>query len=143
MMYNYPFWGFPSFRRNYYYQRPNYYTSNYYKLNNNISKPSNNFQNSTNTSVNNTSNSFNKNINNHSSCNTKKESTFSPHLQTESKKVDFSCDDNYYSDTEYFNILGFSLHIDDLLILALLFFLYQEGIDDIYLYISLVLLLLS
>lgn len=113
MMYNYPFWRFPSFRRNYYYPRPNYYKSNYYKSNNT------------------------------SSCDTKKESTFSSYIPNESKKVDFSCDDNFYNDTELFNIFGFSLHIDDLLILALLFFLYQERIDDIYLYIALFLLLLS
>jgi len=41
------------------------------------------------------------------------------------------------------NILGFSMHSDDLLLLAILFFLYMEKVDDTFLYIFLVLLLLS
>lgn len=151
MMYNYPFWGFPSFRRNYYYQRPNYYSSNYYRPNSNMLKTSNNSKTQNNTpnnnlknnSNNNHFNNYNKNANNEASCNTKKESTPFAYFPSESKKVDFSCDENYYSDTEFLNIFGFSLHIDDLLILALLFFLYQEGSDDMYLYIALFLLLLS
>lgn len=154
MTYNYPFWGFPSLRRSYYYQRPNYYNPSYYRPNNAVSSHSNNLKNSNNNSCtnhpnnlnkssnNNSSNTFNNNINN-SSCSTKKEPTSFFDFPNESKKVDFSCDDNFYDDTEFLNIFGFSLHIDDLLILVLLFFLYQEGVDDIYLYIALFLLLLS
>ena len=44
---------------------------------------------------------------------------------------------------ECFEILGLKLHFDDLLIIALLFFLYQEDVKDTYLYIALILLLLS
>lgn len=131
MMYNYPFFGFPSFRRNYY-KMPNYYNSNYYKTN----QASKSFNNKT--SIN-----SNSNNNSQSSANTKKEPNFSSSIQTESKKLDFSCDNNFYNDADFFNIFGFSLHIDDLLILALLFFLYQEGIEDMYLYIALILLLFS
>ena len=43
----------------------------------------------------------------------------------------------------YFNFLGLNLESDDLLILGILFFLYKEGCDDIYLYIALFLLLIS
>lgn len=42
-----------------------------------------------------------------------------------------------------FQILGISLYFDDILILCLLFFLYQEGVKDQSLFISLILLLLS
>lgn len=42
-----------------------------------------------------------------------------------------------------FEIFGLKLHFDDLLIIALLFFLYQENVKDTYLYIALILLLLS
>lgn len=42
-----------------------------------------------------------------------------------------------------FEIFGLKLHFDDLLIIALLFFLYQEEVKDTYLYIALILLLLS
>lgn len=44
---------------------------------------------------------------------------------------------------ECFEIFGIKLYFDDLLLIALLFFLYQEEVKDTYLYIALVLLLLS
>ncbi|NLC87162.1 MAG: hypothetical protein GX682_00010 [Clostridiaceae bacterium] len=47
-----------------------------------------------------------------------------------------SCDD-------FFEIFGIKLSVDDLLILALLFFLYKENVDDNYLFVALILLLLS
>lgn len=40
-------------------------------------------------------------------------------------------------------ILGIQLYLDDILILALLFFLYTEGVQDEILFITLILLLLS
>ena len=42
-----------------------------------------------------------------------------------------------------FEIFGISLYFDDILIICLLFFLFQEGVDDEWLYIALILLLLS
>ena len=44
---------------------------------------------------------------------------------------------------QIFNILGIKLHTDDLIILGLLFFLYQEKTNDIYLYIILLMLLFN
>ena len=44
---------------------------------------------------------------------------------------------------DYFDFLGIKLHSDDLLIIFLLFILYNEDVKDIYLYIALILLLLS
>ena len=41
------------------------------------------------------------------------------------------------------NLLGIKLESDDLIILCLLFFLYKEKVDDTYLFIVLILLLLS
>lgn len=51
----------------------------------------------------------------------------------------------HYSNPENnnFNFLGLNLQSDDLLLLGILFFLYKEGSNDIYLYIILFLLLLS
>ena len=43
----------------------------------------------------------------------------------------------------FWDILGIKLYLDDLIILCLLFFLYQEGVKDEILFISLILLLLS
>ena len=42
-----------------------------------------------------------------------------------------------------FDVLGISLYLDDIIILGLLFLLYQEGVHDEMLYIVLILLLLS
>ena len=42
-----------------------------------------------------------------------------------------------------FEIFGIQLYLDDIIILGLLFFLYQEGVQDEMLYISLILLLIS
>ena len=43
----------------------------------------------------------------------------------------------------YFEILGIKLHSDDILLLCLIFFLYKEGVQDEYLFIALIMLLLS
>ncbi len=50
-----------------------------------------------------------------------------------------------FSDWEepIFEVFGVKLYLDDIIILGLLFFLYQEGVQDEMLYISLILLLLS
>ena len=56
----------------------------------------------------------------------------------------FSCkDDNKVDDDKVFEIFGIKLYFDDILLICLLFFLYNEGVQDQYLFISLVLLLLS
>lgn len=132
-MHNYPIWGFPSFRRSYFpnynYYRNNYYKSNNHNANNTINKScdtSNNYNNNTKSSSFNFEDSF--------ACSCSQKNT---------TKIDFSCNDNYYSDSEYFDVFGLKLHIDDLLILALIFFLYKEGIEDMYLYIALFLLLIN
>ncbi len=44
---------------------------------------------------------------------------------------------------ESFEFFGLTLYFDDLLLIALLFFLYQEEVKDTSLYIALLLLLLS
>lgn len=46
-------------------------------------------------------------------------------------------------DSEILNIFGISLYTDDILIIGLLIFLYIEEIDDPYLFVCLILLLLS
>ena len=42
-----------------------------------------------------------------------------------------------------FEIFGISLYFDDILLICLIFFLYNEGVKDQYLFIALILLLLS
>ena len=44
---------------------------------------------------------------------------------------------------EFFEVFGIQLYFDDMLLICLIFFLYNEGVKDQYLFISLILLLLS
>ena len=46
-------------------------------------------------------------------------------------------------DEPLFDFLGIKLYYDDLLIIGLLVFLYTEGVEDYWLFISLILLLIS
>ena len=46
-------------------------------------------------------------------------------------------------DSYFFEIFGLKLYFDDILLICLLFFLYEEGVKDQELFISLILLLLS
>ena len=50
---------------------------------------------------------------------------------------------NKEDSTQVFEIFGIKLYFDDILIIALIFFLYNEGVRDNLLFISLILLLLS
>lgn len=65
---------------------------------------------------------------------TSTEQTYSTDLN---KKADIE------DDREFIDILGITLYYDDILLICLLFFLYNEGVKDQYLFISLILLLLS
>lgn len=50
---------------------------------------------------------------------------------------------NSTKNEQFFSILGIKLYFDDLIILALLYFLYSEGVKDDGLFICLILLLLT
>ncbi len=52
-----------------------------------------------------------------------------------------SCKNNCNKLTEYFEIFGYKLYYDDLLIIGLILLLYNEGVNDQLLIISLVLLI--
>lgn len=78
----------------------------------------------------------------------------SPSLEeTSSKHSNTHNNNNVVSDNEtrstnaneapMFEILGIKLYFDDILLVCLLLFLYEEGADDPWLFISLILLLLS
>lgn len=51
--------------------------------------------------------------------------------------------DSIYYDRPIFELFGVKLFFDDILIISLIFFLYNEGVKDQSLFISLILLLLS
>jgi len=52
-------------------------------------------------------------------------------------------ENRFEAEKPFLEIAGFSLFFDDVLILCLLFFLYQEGSTDMFLYLALVLLLMG
>ena len=51
--------------------------------------------------------------------------------------------DKNSDDNNYFDIFGIKLSSDDILLICLIFFLYTEGVKDDFLFIALVLLLIS
>lgn len=125
MMYPYPFFRANSFKRPYnYYSTPK--PSYNIVKNSSFSGQSACFPSVSSKNEHNNFDSFNKKENKNCNIN-----------NTEKSK------DNKDSSEEYFEILGLKLHFDDLLIIALLFFLYKEDVKDTYLYIALILLLLS
>lgn len=131
MMYNSPFSDIPYYKKfsnsnNYNYINNNY-SNNSYPFNKNISSiyRNNNYYN----------NCFPSQIykNNNSNYNNPlhEKDTFKKTIIEENKEP------------EIFEIFGLKLYFDDILLICLIFFLYNEGVKDYYLFISLILLLLS
>ena len=54
-----------------------------------------------------------------------------------------ACKADLKEENPFFEIFGIKLYYDDILLICLIFFLYQEDVDDPYLFIALILLLLS
>lgn len=88
--------------------------------------PSNNLQSSSN----------NNNLNSQAKKETKVELTH----KTENRQKEIP---HTSQDDSIFEIFGIKLYYDDLLLICLIFFLYNEGVQDQFLFITLVLLLLS
>lgn len=59
------------------------------------------------------------------------------------KQNDNSTEDEKNKTREFFEILGIKLYFDDILLLCLIFFLYNEDVHDDMLFMALILLLLS
>lgn len=66
-------------------------------------------------------------------------------MQAQSKTVETKKEERVFNneDSPLFQIFGINLYFDDILIVCLIFFLYQEGVKDEGLFIALILLLLS
>ena len=112
----------PIFRYPFFYN-PNYYNKFYNQKGYKPTEPSI-LQNKT---VENTSTNLDNNIN--CSSNTNKQNT--------------SINDNNISQDYFFELFGLKLYSDDVLLMCLIFFLYEEGVKDDELFLSLILLLLS
>lgn len=90
---------------------------------------------------------FNKHKNNLNStsylvnCENEKSSTKSTTLEAENKNSTKTCSSSF--EEPIFEIFGIRLFMDDILILCLLYFLYEENVKDEILFIVLLLLLIS
>ncbi len=173
MMYNYPFFSFPHFRRyTSYYPMQYPYKNDDYVNNNQVIKTinkQNNYQNRYSKSS-----SLNKPINYYQKANSSKENSYSRDNKYYTAREQYNKNNSYEpkgykkegsspkrtpsgfsflnnflhqedrgDDEEFFEFLGLKLYHDDLLLLGLIFFLYKEDVKDQYLFFALILLLLS
>ena len=121
-----PYFGFPNFyRRNYYY-------NNYYN-NQHLRQPSSTINSGSNISSSNPN--FNASVSTNNTTlveNTNKSENSDKFFNK--KSPDNSC---------LFELFGLKLYFDDILLISLIYFLYNEGVKDEGLFIALILLLLS
>lgn len=141
MALNYPYFGFPNYmnymNRNVYPTTLQVYSSRVRQQKNRQALPSvdlNSYENSNRVSNINSNRISNSNPNTNSNRNAN--AIFSNPQNKDTKNSD-----NNYS--PIFSILGINIYFDDILIICLLFFLYNEKVEDYYLYFALILLLLS
>lgn len=132
---NFPFFNFYNYRRPSYYQPNLYRNSNYYK---NFSHNGLSTVKGTNSDVNLSNPCFPSSVAySKIICEDNLSNDFS-NSNLKQKKLPLEPDDEYF-----FEIFGLKLYFDDVLLICLLFFLYEEGVKDQELFISLILLLLS
>lgn len=121
---------FSFFNNPYYYNRAGYYNANYYKNSYN----GGNYKNKEYYTYKNNVSQNTQNIE-------KKESKNPKNEDNSSKKNNQKSSTNM--DNYFFELFGLKLYFDDILLICLIFFLYEEGVKDDELFISLILLLLS
>lgn len=121
MIYNYPFYG---------------YSRRYYRY---PSHSSQSFQQSYPQSVTNKRDSYPHNL--QSQFNTSNRTN--PNKTNVHEENDMQEERKNSSENVFFELFGIKLYFDDILLICLIFFLYNEGVQDQYLFIVLILLLLS
>lgn len=154
MIYNYPYFGFPNYN-NYMNKNfkepppPNFNINPYSKISNdnsNCKNTQNNFRSNYMKSNYKQSNYCNNNYNGHNYAPHNYIQSGKPYAQKNNAKKDNIKNNNIKNDNQdsnVFNILGISLHFDDILLICLILFLNNEKISDNYLMLSLILLLLG
>lgn len=137
MIPNYPFFGFPNYLR---------YVNNNYKgmLPKNSSFAHNPPEFKRNTKINNSSNVNHFSTNEPFSNNVNKTKFNSKPIQKKMYKNAHNFYENFSSEEKpIINVFGINLYFDDILIICLIFFLYNEKVTDYYLFFVLILLLLT
>lgn len=138
MMYSYPFFSFPHFGK-----YPHYYPSRTpivkQPISNKIYSPSSYAR-----PINANRTSLHKEPNCESSKNNVKEKSSPKKAPTGFSFLNnFLHQEDREDEEELFNLFGIKLYHDDILLIGLIFFLYQEDVKDQYLFFALILLLLS
>lgn len=156
MMYSYPFFSFPHFRR----FEARYYPTSYPYMRHTVrdnAKYGSNYNNSKSGSkyddyeygnaklVQERSYNGQRHANSMSKSGTTKKEKSSPKRSFSGFSFlnNFLHQEDRDQDEEFFDLLGLKLYNDDLLLLGLIFFLYKEEVKDEYLFFALILLLLS
>lgn len=125
MIPNYPYFGLPNYMR---YINPNNYPQQHPNMSN--------IKNSYSATINQYSPNFQRaEVNNYNN-----------KAKSRATKINGFSDFNKQNSTQpypIFNLLGLNIYFDDILIVCILFFLYSEHVDDPFLFIVLVLLLMS
>ena len=119
----FPFFRFPMYYNSY--RNPYYNNLHYNTVNSTVSSVS--------------SSNHHNNYDDRISKNNGQKSSFSNNIESQRIALDYASP----SSEQFFDIFGIHLYFDDILILCLLFFLYQEEVNDQFLFIALLLLLLS
>lgn len=98
----------------------------------------------------NNSNHIDKSQSNSNKYNYDRPSNYASATSSEQSTVENFCDNkknnsksNHSNDNYFFELFGLKLYFDDILLIGLIFFLYEEGVKDDELFLSLVLLLLT
>ena len=131
MIYNYPFFRFPYFKK---------YHTNYY---NTVSSNINNYRYSDYISSRNPSSNKSTTINNITSNEQEKKASTRNYPSGFSFLYNFLHQEDRNEDEWCLDFLGIKLYYDDILLISLIYFLYKEEVKDHYLFVSLILLLLS
>lgn len=146
MIYSYPFFSFPHFRR-----YPNYYSYGSVAEQNNIA-PYSNKPNGRDYSQKTRTENIAEYYSDRQRSNINVEERKAKNEKEKSTKKTPPCfnflssilhQEDRDEDESYFELFGIRLYHDDLLLLSLIFFLYKEDIKDQYLFFALILLLLS
>lgn len=143
MIPNYPYFGLPNYMR---YMNPNLYSGqrpNTSDVKQNVNQYNPHIQESRFNSFNKHSNSSTSKINNCSNFNNNFKSMNFNNTVPRFNNISSSSETSQDSYSPIFSFLGLNIYFDDVLIVCILFFLYNEHVDDPFLFITLVLLLMS
>lgn len=139
MMYSYPFFSFPHFGK-----YAHYYSSRTpivkQPIRSEMYRPSTSYTSSSNRK----SPDLRREVTHESSKNSVKEKSSPKKAPTGFSFLNnFLHQEDRGDEEELFNLFGIKLYHDDILLISLIFFLYQEDVKDQYLFFALILLLLS